>query len=55
MQLGLAKTDGSVQGVSYRVKNEKPISSLPRPDQGDIFFDFEGDPLYPDPPTVRGG
>lgn len=49
MQLGLAKTDGSVQGVSYRVKNEKPISSLPRPDQGDIFFDFEGDPLYQDP------
>ncbi|GAA3299506.1 TM0106 family RecB-like putative nuclease [Glutamicibacter nicotianae] len=49
MQLGLATADGSAHGVSYRVKNAGPISSLPRPDQGDIFFDFEGDPLYQDP------
>src|SRR5690606_38267715 len=23
-----------------------PVGSLPAPDAGDVFFDFEGDPLY---------
>jgi len=46
MQLGLGHVDGSVQGVSFRVKSSQTITSLPAPNPGDIFFDFEGDPLY---------
>ncbi|WP_349931256.1 TM0106 family RecB-like putative nuclease [Glutamicibacter mishrai] len=46
MQLGLGRVDGEVQGVSFRVKSSQTISQLPAPDPGDIFFDFEGDPLY---------
>ncbi|PQZ97342.1 nuclease [Arthrobacter sp. MYb211] len=49
MQLGLGQVDGTEQGVSYRVKSSQTISTLPNPDQGDIFFDFEGDPLYQEP------
>ncbi len=28
--------------------DEKGLSRLPAPDRGDLFFDMEGDPLYPD-------
>ncbi|WP_221586178.1 bifunctional RecB family nuclease/DEAD/DEAH box helicase [Microbacterium sp. G2-8] len=30
----------------YEVVNPVALSAMPRPDLGDIFFDFEGDPLY---------
>ncbi|MGA1838024.1 TM0106 family RecB-like putative nuclease [Herbiconiux sp. 11R-BC] len=30
----------------YRVFDTAPLAALPVPDPGDIFFDFEGDPLY---------
>lgn len=30
----------------HRVKDPGPIQRLPAPDAGDIFFDFEGDPLF---------
>lgn len=46
MQLGMGRIDGSVQGVSFRVKSSQTITQLPAPNPGDIFFDFEGDPLY---------
>ncbi|MGP9527134.1 TM0106 family RecB-like putative nuclease [Glutamicibacter sp. AOP5-A2-18] len=49
MQLGLGRIDGQVQGVSFRVKSTQTISELPAPNPGDIFFDFEGDPLYQEP------
>ena len=50
MQLGLSEIDGSVHGVSYKLKTStETISSLPQPDRGDIFFDFEGDPMYQEP------
>jgi len=49
MQLGLLEADGSRGGVSYKVKPTEVISRLPEPDAGDIFFDFEGDPMYQDP------
>jgi predicted RecB family nuclease len=45
---------------TYEVVFPKALGALPRPDHGDMFFDFEGDPLYtegvPDParPTVWG-
>ncbi|MBF4562021.1 TM0106 family RecB-like putative nuclease [Microbacterium sp. VKM Ac-2870] len=31
---------------TYEVVFPKAIGALPRPDRGDLFFDFEGDPLY---------
>jgi uncharacterized protein len=31
---------------TYEVVFPKGIGALPRPDHGDLFFDFEGDPLY---------
>ena len=49
MQVGLDPLAQSIQGVSYRVKSSQTITKLPNPDQGDIFFDFEGDPLYQEP------
>lgn len=31
---------------TYEVVAPKALGVLPRPDHGDLFFDFEGDPLY---------
>jgi predicted RecB family nuclease len=31
---------------AYEVYNPVALGALPEPDPGDIFFDFEGDPLY---------
>ncbi|MGB4777024.1 TM0106 family RecB-like putative nuclease [Microbacterium sp.] len=31
---------------TYEVVFARAIGALPRPDRGDLFFDFEGDPLY---------
>ncbi len=42
---------------SYRVVAPAALAALPRPDHGDLFFDFEGDPLYtetPDPGAQPG-
>ncbi|WP_223690883.1 TM0106 family RecB-like putative nuclease [Leifsonia poae] len=35
--------------------NPPALAVLPRPDDGDIFFDFEGDPLYTEGPGTRWG
>ncbi|MAP64918.1 MAG: DNA helicase [Microbacterium sp.] len=37
------------QVPTYRVVAPKALGALPRPNAGDIFFDFEGDPLYTEP------
>ncbi|WP_029144740.1 TM0106 family RecB-like putative nuclease [Microbacterium luticocti] len=37
---------GSPAVPGYEVVFPKALGALPRPDDGDIFFDFEGDPLY---------
>jgi predicted RecB family nuclease len=34
--------------VRYRVHDAAGLAALPEPDRGDIFFDFEGDPLWTD-------
>lgn len=34
--------------VLHEVYNPLPLRALPAPDAGDIFFDFEGDPLWSD-------
>ncbi|PYI40385.1 nuclease [Arthrobacter psychrolactophilus] len=39
--------------LSYKVL--PTVSKLPAPNDGDIFFDFEGDPLWQDPTTEKWG
>ncbi|WP_411375670.1 TM0106 family RecB-like putative nuclease [Arthrobacter sp. MPF02] len=59
MQLGLDPVagtrtfnkDGQPHSVSYAVLPDNTIGALPAPSPGDIFFDFEGDPLWQDPAT----
>ncbi|NVM98279.1 TM0106 family RecB-like putative nuclease [Arthrobacter sp. SDTb3-6] len=60
MQLGLDVADGTAfagtdgHPVSYKVLRDS-ISRLPAPSAGDIFFDFEGDPLWQDAATEKWG
>ena len=65
MQAGLIEPDGQVQvsdddapgGVrtlAYRVLPEHTLGTLPEPSEGDVFFDFEGDPLWQDDQGVWG-
>jgi len=35
----------------YEVVAPTALGALPRPDHGDLFFDFEGDPLHTEPPV----
>ncbi len=51
--LQLAAEPGSPPPV--RVFNAPVLSVLPLPDPGDIFFDFEGDPLYTEGAGERWG
>jgi predicted RecB family nuclease len=63
MQTGTAVVDGSrtfvkdgiERTVGYRVLAEHTLATLPAPSAGDIFFDFEGDPLWQDPATGSWG
>ncbi|GAA2223417.1 TM0106 family RecB-like putative nuclease [Herbiconiux moechotypicola] len=41
MQVG-----GEGQSLRYRVYDAAPLAALPAADEGDVFFDFEGDPLH---------
>ncbi len=34
---------------TYRVVDPAALAAIPRPNPGDLFFDFEGDPLYREP------
>lgn len=58
LQVGVAEADGGVtyrdaegreQTVSYQLLPRHTLGSVPAPSPGDIFFDFEGDPLWQDP------
>jgi uncharacterized protein len=63
MQTGSGPVDGTVRYVkdgeehalSYRVIPENTLGDLPAPDDGDIFFDFEGDPLWQEDATGTWG
>ncbi|MCU6481943.1 TM0106 family RecB-like putative nuclease [Arthrobacter sp. A2-55] len=55
MQAGTAEVDGSRNGVSYKIVRPEAISLIPAPDDGDVFFDFEGDPNWRDPRTGDWG
>jgi predicted RecB family nuclease len=43
--------DGEQHTISYRVNPENTLAELPAPSDGDIFFDFEGDPLWQESST----
>ncbi|MHA7264384.1 TM0106 family RecB-like putative nuclease [Arthrobacter sp. TMN-37] len=47
--------DGTPRRLDYRVLPGHALGLLPPPDDGDIFFDFEGDPLWQDPETGSWG
>jgi predicted RecB family nuclease len=47
--------DGQHHELSYRVVPENTLAELPPPDDGDIFFDFEGDPLWQEDATGTWG
>ena len=63
MQLGLETVDGSrtltVDGIrrtiAFKVLPDHDLERLPEPSPGDIFFDFEGDPLWQDPTSGSWG
>ena len=64
LQTGTGTPDGTVhytdktgesKSVSYKVLQDNTLGRLPAPDPGDIFFDFEGDPLWQDPVTGKWG
>ncbi|MDU0327290.1 TM0106 family RecB-like putative nuclease [Microbacterium sp. KSW2-21] len=40
---------------TFEVVAPKSLGVLPRPDHGDLFFDFEGDPLYTEGAGVQWG
>ncbi|MDN3497191.1 TM0106 family RecB-like putative nuclease [Planococcus sp. APC 4015] len=42
----LAPAEGSTAVPTFEVVQPQALGALPRPDRGDLFFDFEGDPLY---------
>jgi predicted RecB family nuclease len=52
--LGSLRTQAAVQlestaeRLAWRTADASAFAALPHPDDGDIFFDFEGDPLYSD-------
>ncbi len=56
LQLGRAEPDGVVEWhasdgphrMTWQVVDPEAIRRLPAPSPGDIFFDFEGDPLWSD-------
>ena len=39
---------------TFEVVLPQALGALPRPDLGDLFFDFEGDPLYTEAPDAMG-
>lgn len=59
MQSGVGASDGEVRylkdGEEHRIRfgviPENTLSELPPPSDGDIFFDFEGDPLWQESAT----
>lgn len=63
MQTDRGETDGSrtyrKKGVdhtlSYKVLAKNTLADIPGSSPGDIFFDFEGDPLWQDPATRTWG
>ncbi|MGP4032932.1 TM0106 family RecB-like putative nuclease [Pseudarthrobacter sp. 1C304] len=49
-EVGFVK-DGEVHSIRFGVIPENSLAELPTPSEGDIFFDFEGDPLWQESAT----
>ncbi len=47
--------DGEDHTITFKVLPENALAGIPAPSPGDIFFDFEGDPLWQDPATGKWG
>ncbi|MDR6866660.1 uncharacterized protein J2Y69_001253 [Microbacterium resistens] len=47
LQVGAQAAPGALP--PYEVVSAAAVGMLPRPSRGDLFFDFEGDPLYTEP------
>jgi predicted RecB family nuclease len=45
-QAAVQLESGAGPAPAWRVANPSALAAIPAPDDGDIFFDFEGDPLY---------
>ncbi|CAM3616859.1 TM0106 family RecB-like putative nuclease [Micrococcus flavus] len=52
LQLTPQRPDGTPE---FRIVDPEPIRSLPAPSAGDLFFDFEGDPLWTAPSGAMEG
>jgi len=54
---GVPTPDASTEAAApaYEVVMPEALATMPRPDRGDIFFDFEGDPLYSEPGPSGAG
>ena len=46
--------EGRPHTVTYKVLPDNALAGIPAPSDGDIFFDFEGDPLWQDPAGLWG-
>lgn len=55
LQVGIGEIDGTINGVHYKVLKNPALVGIPNPSPGDIFFDFEGDPLWQDSLTGEWG
>lgn len=51
LQVGAPLEPGDVP--PYELVSPTAIGMMPRPSRGDLFFDFEGDPLYTEPVASR--
>lgn len=41
--------------LAYEVHDRAPLREMPTPSEGDVFFDFEGDPMWQDVPESGWG
>ncbi|GAA2079966.1 TM0106 family RecB-like putative nuclease [Aeromicrobium halocynthiae] len=51
-RMQVSAPDGEVR---FEIVDAAPIQQLPAPDEGDVFFDFEGDPLWTGPDGTDAG
>lgn len=50
-----AEAAGTTPALAARVHSVGPLDALPAPDAGDLFFDFEGDPMWVDSDRSQWG
>ncbi|QAY69615.1 TM0106 family RecB-like putative nuclease [Xylanimonas protaetiae] len=55
LQLESERGDGAVHVPAVRVVDAGGLAVVPEPSAGDVFFDFEGDPLYTEGAATQWG